>query len=119
MQDREDRKQDQRRQDRDSLFLVAQLRLEHDGAPHSVKLRNISDHGVMAEGAVRLTRGSAVWIELCNVGQVQGKIAWVAGDRCGIAFDNAIDSAKVGYPVDEVDLPVEKIPSQATRDQSD
>jgi len=101
------RDQDNRKFERDSLFLVAEVRLERDGAPYSVKLRNISDSGLMAEGAMRVSRGRTVWVDLCNIGLVQGTIAWAAGNRCGIAFEQTIDSAMVQYPVEDVDLPVE------------
>lgn len=99
------RDQDNRKHERDSLFLMAELRLERDGAPYAVKLRNISDSGVMAEGSMRVIRGSEVFVDLCNIGLVAGKVAWAAGDRCGIAFDEAVESAKVRFPVTDVDLP--------------
>lgn len=98
-------RQDNRRHDRDSLFLVAELRLERDGAPYDVKLRNISDSGVMAEGAMRVSRGSRVYVDLRNIGIVAGQVAWAAGDRCGIAFDETIQSSLVQFPVGDVDLP--------------
>ncbi|GGD57825.1 PilZ domain-containing protein [Croceicoccus mobilis] len=94
-----------RRHGRDSLFLVAEMRLERDGAPFEVKLRNISDSGVMAEGAMRVSRGTRVYVDLRNVGLVGGQVAWAAGDRCGIAFDEPIRAANVQFPVADVDLP--------------
>jgi len=99
------REQDHRKHDRDSLFLVAELRLERDGAPYGVKLRNISDAGLMAEGSMRVSRGQPVFVELHNIGMVAGTVAWAAGNRCGIAFEQTIDAAAVRYPVEDVDLP--------------
>jgi len=96
---------DSRRHERETLFLVADLRLQRDGAPVAVKLRNISDSGVMAEGPMRVSPGRKIWIELRNIGIVAGTVAWAAGDRCGIAFEEAIDSGKVRFPVKDVDLP--------------
>ncbi|ARU14931.1 PilZ domain-containing protein [Croceicoccus marinus] len=98
-------RQDNRRHGRDSLFLVTELRLERDGPPYEVKLRNISDSGVMAEGPMRVSRGTRVYLELRNVGTVAGHVAWAAGDRCGIAFDESIRSSLVQFPVSNVDLP--------------
>lgn len=98
-------RQDNRRHGRDSLFLVAELRLDRDGAPYEVKLRNISDSGVMAEGTMRVSRGTRVYIDLRNIGIVGGQVAWAAGDRCGIAFDESIRSSLVQFPVTDVDLP--------------
>ena len=98
-------RQDNRRHDRDSLFLVAELRLERDGPPYEVKLRNISDSGVMAEGPMRVSRGTRIYLDLRNVGMVAGHVAWAAGDRCGVAFDEPIRSSLVQFPVSDVDLP--------------
>lgn len=109
------RKQDNRKHERDSLFLVAGLRLDHDGAPYAVKLRNISASGLMAEGAMRVARGRKVWLELAGIGQVPGTVAWAAGDRCGIAFDSPIDAAMVRFPVEEVDLPETQPQDRAER----
>ncbi|AKM11518.1 hypothetical protein AB433_03815 [Croceicoccus naphthovorans] len=101
------REQDNRRHERDSLFLVADLRVERDGAPYSVKLRNVSDAGIMAEGPMRLTRGGTVWIDLPNIGEVAGTVAWTAGNRCGIAFDQEIDASEVRFPLADEDAPIE------------
>lgn len=99
------RSSENRKHERDSLFLMADLRLHADDALFRVKLRNISDSGLLAEGAVRAVRGQKVSIALANVGTVEGTVAWTAGDRCGIAFDATIDASQVRFPVSEVDLP--------------
>lgn len=109
------RDQDNRKHERDSLFLVAELRLERDGAPYQVKLRNISDSGLMVEGAMRVSRGRQVWIDLCNVGQVPGTIAWAAGNRCGVAFEQTIDASQVQFPVEDVDLPASSESASSSR----
>ncbi len=112
-------RQDNRRHGRDSLFLVAELRLERDGPPFEVKLRNISDSGVMAEGPMRVSRGTRVYLELRNVGAVAGHVAWAAGDRCGIAFDETIQSSLVQFPVSDVDLPEGEAPRDGVSDTAD
>lgn len=99
------RSPENRKHERDSLFLMADLRLHADGAPFRVKLRNISDAGLLAEGPMRAVRGQEVTIALANVGDVKGTVAWAAGDRCGIAFNTVIDASQVRFPVAEVDLP--------------
>ena len=96
---------DTRKHDRDSLFLMAQLRQEHDGQSLPVKLRNISDSGLLVEGSVRVARGAKVWVDLRNVGWVTATVVWAAGDRFGVAFDAPIEAASVRFPVAEVDLP--------------
>jgi hypothetical protein len=105
-----------RKHERDSLFLVTELRLDLDGPSYRVKLRNISDAGIMAEGPMRVFRGHEVWVYLRNVGWTAGTVAWAAGDRCGIAFDSEIESARVQFPVADVDVPVHLLPHPVTRD---
>ncbi|WP_230292533.1 PilZ domain-containing protein [Croceicoccus sp. Ery5] len=112
-------RQDNRRHGRDSLFLVAELRLERDGPPYEVKLRNISDSGVMAEGSMRVSRGARIFLDLRNIGIVAGHVAWAAGDRCGIAFDESIRSSLVQFPVADVDLPETDEPEGEVQHPSD
>ena len=76
---------------RDSLFLFAQLRLDGESDVHRVKVRNLSAGGMMGEGRVKVERGALVDVELRNCGWVEGSIAWVHGDRFGIAFREEID----------------------------
>jgi hypothetical protein len=85
---------DTRQAHRDSLFLLAQLRVEGSGDEHRVKLRNLSARGMMAEGPVRVSRGELVSVELRGIGWVEGTVAWKQDTRFGIAFVEDIDPAK-------------------------
>lgn len=85
---------DTRQVNRDSLFLLAQLRVDGSEAAHRVKVRNLSSGGMMAEGEVKVTRGSHVHIELRNIGWIEGSVAWKHEDRFGIAFVDSIDPKK-------------------------
>lgn len=91
---------DTRQLSRDSLFVMAKVRVEEDasGAEHSVKVRNLSSGGMMAEGAVKVARGSLVHVELRNLGWVAGTVAWKQDDRFGIAFMEEIDAKAVRAP---------------------
>jgi hypothetical protein len=80
---------------RDSLFLMAQLRLEGEDTSYQVKVRNLSPGGMMAEGDVRVLRGVVVSVELRNIGWVEGSVAWIQENRFGIAFGEEIDAKKV------------------------
>ena len=82
---------DTRQVGRDSLFLLANVRLGGGGEPSRVKVRNLSAGGMMAEGAVKVMRGARVEVELRNIGWVVGTVAWSQGDRFGIAFVDEID----------------------------
>jgi len=90
---------DTRQVNRDSLFLLAQLRVDgHDNA-YRVKVRNLSAGGMMAEGAVQVARGQLVQVELRNIGWVQGSVAWKQDDRFGIAFMDEIDPTRARAPL--------------------
>ena len=89
---------DTRQVNRDSLFLLAQVRVDGQDVVHRVKVRNLSAGGMMAEGEVRVMRGSLVMVDLRNVGWVEGSVAWKQGDRFGIAFVDEIDPAVVRGP---------------------
>jgi hypothetical protein len=82
---------DHRQISRDSLFLMAELRVPGQEALVRVKVRNLSAGGMMAEGTVRAVRGTLVEVNIRNVGWVEGAIVWTQGDRCGIAFSEDID----------------------------
>lgn len=89
---------DTRQVNRDSLFLLAQLRVDGQDVVHRVKVRNLSAGGMMAEGEARVTRGCLVMVELRNVGWVEGSVAWKQGNRFGIAFVTEIDPVVVRGP---------------------
>ena len=86
---------------RDSLFLLANISVEQDSDQHRVRVRNLSDGGMMGEGALKVQRGNRVEIELRNIGKIGGNIAWVQDQRFGIAFDEEIDSQLARKPSGE------------------
>ena len=86
---------DTRQVNRDSLFLLAQLRVDGQDGVTRVKVRNLSSGGMMAEGDCKVVRGSLVAVELRNLGWVEGTVAWKQEDRFGIAFVDEIDPAFV------------------------
>jgi hypothetical protein len=83
---------------RDSLFLLANIRVEQEEEVHRVRVRNLSDGGMMAEGNLRVQRGNRLQIELRNIEKVLGTVAWVQDNRFGIAFDEEIDSQSARRP---------------------
>ena len=52
---------------RDSLFLLANVRVEQKKDQHRVRVRNLSDGGMMGEGRAPVARGNRVEVELRNV----------------------------------------------------
>jgi hypothetical protein len=76
---------------RDSLFLLADLRVDGLSGEYRIKVRNLSDGGMMGEGNVRVHRGSRIDVNLRNIGWVEGTVAWVQDSRFGVAFHEPID----------------------------
>ena len=89
---------DTRSVSRDSLFLLANVQVEQRNEQHRVRVRNLSDGGMMGEGPASVSRGNRVVVSLRNVGSVHGTVAWVQDQRFGIAFDEEIDSALARKP---------------------
>lgn len=96
--------QEQRHITRDSLFVMAGLRLPGREREHRVKVRNLSAGGLMAEGDLRVAIGTSVEVEVRNLGWVPGVVAWVQDNRFGIAFNDEIDplAARAAAPAPEV-----------------
>ncbi|AKQ41231.1 hypothetical protein CP97_02990 [Aurantiacibacter atlanticus] len=90
---------DTRQVGRDSLFLLAQVRLDGQDTNARVKVRNLSAGGMMAEGDLKVVRGVRVEVELRNIGWVEGTVAWKQGNRFGIAFIDEIDPKLARAPV--------------------
>jgi hypothetical protein len=90
---------------RDSLFLLADIRVEQRSEALRVRVRNLSDGVMMGEGTLRVQRGNRVTVELRNVGAVGGSVAWVQDNRFGVAFDKEIDSQKARRPLQGADDP--------------
>lgn len=84
---------------RDSLFLFADIAFEGEPAPVRVKVRNLSEGGMMAEAGCAVSRGDRLTVVLRNVGEVRGHVAWVQGNRFGIAFEAPVDAKIVRSPV--------------------
>lgn len=82
---------DNRQIGRDSLFLMADIRVDGADGEHRIKVRNLSAGGMMGEGSVRVLRGAMVAVNIRNIGWVEGSIAWVQDNRFGIAFREEID----------------------------
>lgn len=82
----EERRREERRE---SAVALADIRA---GANvHRVKVRNVSSGGAMVEGITGLVVGEPVALNLVKTGWVEGHVAWVLGDRLGIAFSEEID----------------------------
>ena len=84
---------------RDSLFLMASLRVEGMRDELTVRIRNLSSGGLMAELPQPVAPDSAIEVEVRGIGWVAGRIAWQTEGRAGIAFDHEIDPQRARKPV--------------------
>ncbi|OHD08868.1 PilZ domain-containing protein [Sphingopyxis sp. RIFCSPHIGHO2_12_FULL_65_19] len=92
--------------DRDSLFLQAQLNVPGRPDAVTVRVRNLSPGGMLAEARVNVAQGAAVEVELRNVGPVAGRVIWAGEGKFGIAFDRPVDPQAVRRQVvSQSDLP--------------
>lgn len=88
-----------RRRKRDSLFLTAQLTIAGDPGPVEVRVRNLSEGGLMIESERVVAQGTAVALQVRGVGDVTGEVAWCTAGRIGVAFDRRIDPRRARKPV--------------------
>lgn len=84
---------------RDSLFLLARLRIAGFDDELSVRVRNLSAGGLMAELPEPVEPDAAVQIELRGLGWQSGRVAWQTEGRAGIAFDRPVDPQRARKPV--------------------
>jgi len=96
--DGEARFESMRSEPRDSMFLMAVVRRAGSG-DITVKVRNLSAGGMMAESPVNFSRCDVVEVELRGIGVVAGKVAWNAGGRVGVQFDSPIDPRLARKPI--------------------
>lgn len=88
----------QRSETRDSMFLMAVMRRPH-GPEVPIKVRNLSAGGMMAECPMSFSKGEPIEADLRGIGPVKGRVAWAAGGRVGIAFDQPVDPWLARKPV--------------------
>lgn len=84
----------QRRDERDSLFVLAGLRPEGAGEFVNVRVRNVSSGGLMAQAGEVYRTAARVEVRLEGLGTVAGSVAWAEAGRIGIAFDHPVDKAR-------------------------
>lgn len=86
---------DTRAIERDSMFLMVDIALAGPSGQAAgsarVRVRNLSEGGMMVEGDFKVVRGQEVVAELRNIGTVAGTVAWVRGNSFGVAFAHPID----------------------------
>ena len=80
-----------RRDRRESAMFMATVRSASGYEIGTIRVRNLSSTGLMADRSPPLEQGACVEVEIRNVGGVKAQIAWRDGDRVGMAFDTGIN----------------------------
>ena len=68
------------------------VKIEHDQDEGLARCRNLSDGGVKLELAMPLNLNDRVTVSFSTDTLIDGRVVWLSGDSCGVAFDVPIDS---------------------------
>lgn len=92
---------------RDHLFLSACIRKEADkeGRSATVRVRNLSAIGLMADYTDVAAPGDAVVVTVRGIGSVAGMVSWVRRGRIGVTFDVEVDPKMARKPVRKAAAP--------------
>lgn len=84
------------RETRSSRFFAATM--EAPGLPpQQIAVRNVSPHGLGARAETPPALGAIVIINLSGVGDVEGEVRWVTGNRFGVKLDGSIEPSKFNF----------------------
>lgn len=86
-----------RSRSRESLFMFAEVQLGQRSHRYRVRVRNLSSNGMMGAGNLRVEHGTRLTVFLEGEDPIEGHVAWVQGDRFGIAFAEEIDFDEVKH----------------------
>ncbi len=90
--------ENRRQRERDSLLLVAQVRIGDEATTREARVRNLSETGLMAELAKVVDVGTPVTVTLRGIGEVAGTVAWCTEGRMGISLNAPINPLHVRKP---------------------
>lgn len=82
-----------RSRSRESLFIFAEVQVGQREYRYRVRVRNLSSNGMMGAGNLRIERGMQLTVFLEGEDPIEGHVAWVQGDRFGVAFAEEVDFA--------------------------
>ncbi len=88
-----------REKDRESMFLLASIVFENSTQKHSMRVRNISNGGMMVDCTDVHAKGRPLIAELKGIGAVAGRVAWSNGGKMGVAFNVEVDPKLTRQPV--------------------
>lgn len=83
-----------RRQNHRTKTVYRLVKIEHDGDEGLARCRNISDGGMKLDLSIPININDSVSVTLASA-VLSGRVVWVNGKDCGIAFDKPVDSTQL------------------------
>ena len=83
---------------RGSVLLQAQARRPGQTEPMTLRIRNLSADGLGGDRVQGMTQGEVLILTLRGIGEISGRVAWIAGSRFGFVFDHPVDPALIRQP---------------------
>lgn len=90
---------DQRLDPRDRIMLLAQLRVEGQAEVYAIRVRDLSAGGLRAHFPGRVLGQTKVFVEIRNLGWVEGRVVWQDATTIGVRFAEPIDPEKARIAV--------------------
>ena len=80
------------------ICITVRITLDRGRQEFDVVTHDLSAGGLGADMPFRLMAGETLTVELPNIGNIGGRIAWVVGTRFGVAFADTVDMAQIASP---------------------
>jgi hypothetical protein len=80
----------ERRSDNRIVTVCRHVKIEHGGDEGLARCRNISARGMALDTSIPLNLNDQVIVTFCRT-ELSGKVVWLGGNDCGIAFDEPVD----------------------------
>lgn len=84
-----------RRFARESVYLLSEVSGGSSSTPHPIKLRNLSEAGLMMTCQNAMSVGDTGIFRLGEAGEVAGTVIWAEGGRFGVALDQTIEPQRL------------------------
>lgn len=83
---------------RGSVLLQAQAQRPDQAEAMTLRIRNLSAHGLGGDRMPGMTQGEVLILTLRGIGEISGRVAWITGPRFGFTFDRPIDPGLIVRP---------------------
>ena len=84
-----------RRSDKRMVTTFRLIEVHHEGDKGLAWCRNISDGGMKLDLGMHVELNDTVSVAFSPTSTLRGKVIWVNGNKCGVRFDDQIDSTEL------------------------